>query len=481
MSTTPKKTVVLKPGQINRLEKEELASFSTIDYLLDELQLHIFTKKKEALFQFERFYFDRYPTFTDREIFLLFCGDQSRKGLLFVCGQSSWKTAGLKRSSMEAVQLVAKLLSAHTNTAHTQFVRVLSTLVPVDAIRSMRLEKHINNKVGARQEAFAVLQVLSENRSEPVDTLCDDSEIKQKLDAFKNGILVCLPAGGSEEESTTKSSTAFQALLRGPKMLAAKLDSKLRRRPTREEVIDRNILEEASKGQAKKEQKTGFKDTLTKFFKRRPSKQELVAQKIMKEPLVFGVSLETFAVRGYDIPPVMAKCIAYIEDRALDVEGIFRLPGNNLEITALKQRFDEGEDVNVFEVAEVHNITSLLKLFLRDLPIPLFTFELYPDFITAQQKRDDAEREQAVITTLQRLPRAHKVVLNYLVLFLAKASTHSNATKMTHLNLALVFAPNLLRPQVETYAQIVNDSPHVQALLASLILNYELYLSALDL
>lgn len=42
-----------------------------------------------------------------------------------------------------------------------------------------------------------------------------------------------------------------------------------------------------------------------------------------------------------------------------------------------------GEEVNYTEYKDPHLVANLLKLYLRDLPDPLFTFKLYPQFIDA--------------------------------------------------------------------------------------------------
>lgn len=88
---------------------------------------------------------------------------------------------------------------------------------------------------------------------------------------------------------------------------------------------------------------------------------------------IFGQSLEeTMAFEhklNRRLPYIMEQCVHFLTKNGLDVEGIFRLPGRNLLIKELKERFDSAERV-VFDIEEVdvHTVASLLKLYLRELP-----------------------------------------------------------------------------------------------------------------
>lgn len=68
---------------------------------------------------------------------------------------------------------------------------------------------------------------------------------------------------------------------------------------------------------------------------------------------IFGGPLTT-AVNAQGIPPVMEKCIRYIEEKALDKEGIFRLSGSAIQISDYKKQFNSGVDVNLNECLDPH-------------------------------------------------------------------------------------------------------------------------------
>jgi len=76
-----------------------------------------------------------------------------------------------------------------------------------------------------------------------------------------------------------------------------------------------------------------------------------------------------------------------IEAYGLDSVGIYRLSGTTSKVQKLKSLLDkdiEAVDLNADEWrADINNVSSVLKLWLRELPEPLLTFELYYRYIEA--------------------------------------------------------------------------------------------------
>lgn len=54
------------------------------------------------------------------------------------------------------------------------------------------------------------------------------------------------------------------------------------------------------------------------------------------------------------------------------------------EVKQFKEHINNGEDVDLSTCTSPHCISSLLKMYFRELPEPLFTFEFYDMFIAAQ-------------------------------------------------------------------------------------------------
>lgn len=63
--------------------------------------------------------------------------------------------------------------------------------------------------------------------------------------------------------------------------------------------------------------------------------------------------------------------------------GVYRVPGNAAGVAALAAALDRGEPPPEGDArwADVHVASSLLKAYLRRLPDPLLTADLYPAFI----------------------------------------------------------------------------------------------------
>ena len=77
------------------------------------------------------------------------------------------------------------------------------------------------------------------------------------------------------------------------------------------------------------------------------------------------------------IPKVCADLLANLTMRGCEEEGIFRIAGRYGEIDALKQRIDQGECVAFEDHPSVHDISGLFKKYLRELPKPLLTYDLF--------------------------------------------------------------------------------------------------------
>lgn len=96
----------------------------------------------------------------------------------------------------------------------------------------------------------------------------------------------------------------------------------------------------------------------------------------------FGVSLkfinQNSPCLNY-IPPIVRKCVDSLSiTGVIDTEGIFRRSGNYSKVVELKQKVNDGNDVD-FKDVDTHVIAGLLKTFLRDLEEPLLTYELYDE------------------------------------------------------------------------------------------------------
>jgi len=106
---------------------------------------------------------------------------------------------------------------------------------------------------------------------------------------------------------------------------------------------------------------------------------------VAKARPVFGVPLSEVVLYSNSqsgLPIVVEKCIEYILQKGTLIEGIFRLSGSSVQIEELKTAFDRGEEVNLSVIDDPHAVAGLLKLYLRELPEPPFTYALYDSCIS---------------------------------------------------------------------------------------------------
>ena len=149
------------------------------------------------------------------------------------------------------------------------------------------------------------------------------------------------------------------------------------------------------------------------------------------------------------VPRVLTHCSAFIETRGI-VEGIYRLPGIVSNIQRLRVAFDEDRLPDLYEdrlvLQDIHSVSSLLKMYFRELPDPVCTFSLYDQFVAAiQGSQGDEERADHLRGVVALLPAPNYRTLESLARHLYRVSLHSHKTGMTARNLAIVWAPNLLR------------------------------------
>ncbi|KFP33945.1 Rho GTPase-activating protein 31, partial [Colius striatus] len=125
---------------------------------------------------------------------------------------------------------------------------------------------------------------------------------------------------------------------------------------------------------------------------------------------------------------------------------------------------------------DIHCVGSLCKLYFRELPNPLLTYELYKKFTEAVSRFPEDEQLARIQNVIQELPPSHYRTLEYLIKHLTHLASFSNMTNMHTRNLALVWAPNLLRSKEIEAVGCNGDAAflevRVQQLVIEFILNH---------
>ncbi|XP_028735903.1 rho GTPase-activating protein 29 isoform X2 [Peromyscus leucopus] len=198
-------------------------------------------------------------------------------------------------------------------------------------------------------------------------------------------------------------------------------------------------------------------------------------QKLQGKMHIFGAEFIQVAKKEPDgIPFVLKICASEIENRALCLQGIYRVCGNKIKTEKLCQALENG--MHLVDISEFssHDICDVLKLYLRQLPEPFILFRLYKEFIDLAKEIQHVNEEQEAKKEspedrkhphvcieinrillrskdlLRQLPASNFNSLHYLIVHLRRVVDHAEENKMNSKNLGVIFGPSLIRPRPTT-------------------------------
>jgi len=177
---------------------------------------------------------------------------------------------------------------------------------------------------------------------------------------------------------------------------------------------------------------------------------------------------------GNGIPRVVEFIVEYLRKHALQTEGLLRVTGNFERIERLKRSLDNASlqdfDAIRLEDLAVHDVAAVLRIYFRELPVPVIPFEYYEPLMEIQRdvNLEISVRVQSIKKIMEQLPPTNTALLKYLIQFLQEVEAFSHKNKMTVSNLAIVFGPNLIRAKVET-VQCALEMPLLQGIIQILI------------
>jgi hypothetical protein len=186
---------------------------------------------------------------------------------------------------------------------------------------------------------------------------------------------------------------------------------------------------------------------------------------------IFGVPHEVSLQNAekHKITHPTVSIINYIRKNGMAQQGIFRESGNVGTIKTVADDYDIGKEPNL-EGMEMREISGVLKYYLRSLPEPLFTFDLYSQFLNVLRSGSTPDRDAILYRSLIRsLHPGDKLLVQSLLAMLWDIAQNNEVNKMTISNLAIVFGPSLLRPQSVNAASELFDMPDVSKVIEFLI------------
>eukprot|EP01103_Thecamoeba_quadrilineata_P015651 TRINITY_DN5010_c0_g2_i1.p1 TRINITY_DN5010_c0_g2~~TRINITY_DN5010_c0_g2_i1.p1 ORF type:complete len:964 (-),score=189.08 TRINITY_DN5010_c0_g2_i1:50-2533(-) len=175
-------------------------------------------------------------------------------------------------------------------------------------------------------------------------------------------------------------------------------------------------------------------------------RENSITRRLISNTKVFGVPIKELERRDPNgIPTIVLECCQFIEEKGMELEGIFRISGDQNEVISLKNAIDSGQGLEQCKPEDPHTVAALLKLYLRELPDPLLTYTRFNSFIAAVEKEEEEKIQAKKLKEIvDSLPEASYRTLQHLLLFSTRVEAHSSTNRMTARNLATCLSPNLL-------------------------------------
>lgn len=189
---------------------------------------------------------------------------------------------------------------------------------------------------------------------------------------------------------------------------------------------------------------------------------------------MFGMPYEELIRRDQPaslIPVWLEKAIEFLEMKALGIQGVFRVSPPKTQLDDTKKKIDAAHDIDWSQLDE-HVCTGAVKLFLRELPQPLLTFELYSKFVSAGDIDDDLAKVKAIKAVLTELPKPNFSLLKRLLALMVLIERNKDVNKMTSSNLAVVLCPSILYPEVPDPLTMVDDIQRANRVMSVFITHY---------
>ncbi|XP_035377415.1 rho GTPase-activating protein 4a isoform X1 [Electrophorus electricus] len=200
----------------------------------------------------------------------------------------------------------------------------------------------------------------------------------------------------------------------------------------------------------------------------RQKKSQLSAQTSLSP--FFGDLLSYIQASGEPIPVVVESCVRFINLSGLHHEGIFRVPGSQLEVNRLRDTFERGDDPLADETCDMDSVAGVLKLYFRGMENPLFPKDSFDQLMACGQTEDEMEKVAELKRVILSYPPPLIVVMRYLFAFLHHVSQYSDENMMQPYNLAVCFGPSLIRGPEDADAVALQQ---INAIVKTIITQHE--------
>ncbi|XP_037819778.1 rho GTPase-activating protein conundrum [Lucilia sericata] len=189
-------------------------------------------------------------------------------------------------------------------------------------------------------------------------------------------------------------------------------------------------------------------------------KRKPVKRRRKEEGNLFGVSLNALIRRDQQItgtdstlvPLFLEGLLEELTKRGAREEGILRVAGHKQKTELLYQELESSfyqkpkKFQQLLSSASVHELSALLKRWLRELPQPLLTNELIQLFYQCHAL-PPTDQAKALAIICQMLPHENRNTLRTLLHFLNNVIEQKDLNKMNLHNVATIIAPSFFPPR----------------------------------
>ena len=174
---------------------------------------------------------------------------------------------------------------------------------------------------------------------------------------------------------------------------------------------------------------------------------------------IFGVSLQELMNNEYKIyannpiPRIVRRAMTFIFKHGLGLEGIFRLAGQNTVCTQIRESIENGK-IEFNDVENPHNVTSLLKQWLRNLNPPALLYDNF-DKVISFYGLEENEKIEKMKEVIESLPKENYHLVRQMCRLMYIVGNNAEVNRMDYGNISKVIGPNLLFTKEEP------EDPHV--------------------
>ncbi|XP_035709893.1 rho GTPase-activating protein 190 isoform X2 [Folsomia candida] len=210
-----------------------------------------------------------------------------------------------------------------------------------------------------------------------------------------------------------------------------------------------------NKDKSRKKEKPPKKLTKSKSTEQQP-----------QTPPNFGTSLEEASSPG----GILERCVKFIEDEGLEMEGLYRVPGNRAHVEALFARLAEEPNTDLHSLdIPVNAVATALKDFLAKRLPPPFPTDMMMEVERVALISDRSLRLLELKQFLRQLPSANFNVLRIVFSHLVRVSERSRINAMDSKNLAICWWPTLLPFSFADMLVFERMRPHLEDLVQTMI------------